>query len=133
MTATIGCRGSESERFWSRVNKTDSCWLWTGSDNGVGYGQFYRAGGKKTYAHIFSYELHKGPIPAGLSLDHLCRVRNCCNPNHLEAVTHRENCLRGEGCHARHYRGEDCEGVDCRNCARFHHPGAEMTAAPVQA
>jgi hypothetical protein len=71
------------------------CWLWTGVErNGKGYGRFF-FDGKNRLAHRWSYEHFKGPIPKGLELDHLCRVRGCVNPDHLEAVTHKENVLRG--------------------------------------
>ena len=81
-----------SEKFWSQVEKTDGCWLWTGTLGRGGYGRW-----KRIYVHRTSYEMLVGPIPEGLSLDHLCRVRNCVNPDHLEPVTHRENVLRGTG------------------------------------
>ncbi|MFK5284023.1 HNH endonuclease signature motif containing protein, partial [Lacticaseibacillus paracasei] len=54
-------------------------------------------GGKSQKAHRFMYERLVGPIPAGMQLDHLCRVRPCCNPAHLEPVTQRENIARGRG------------------------------------
>lgn len=50
--------------------------------------------GRKKYDHVLSYELHVGEVPEGLEVDHLCRVKWCCNPDHLEAVTHRENIRR---------------------------------------
>jgi len=80
-------------RFWSKVYADPSgCWLWA-SSLGRGYGLFWL----KRYlpAHRLSYECLVGPIPEGLTLDHLCRVRRCLNPLHLEAVTLRENILRG--------------------------------------
>lgn len=88
----------DSERralFLSHIDKTeDGCWLWQGWINPGGYGRalFNRYSGQ---AHRLSYEIHVGPIPEGLTLDHLCRVRHCVNPAHLEPVTHRENVRRG--------------------------------------
>ena len=72
------------------------CWIWMGADNGdQGYGRVY-LGGKSYRAHRLMYELIKGKVPGGLDLDHLCRVRCCVNPAHLEPVTNLENLLRGE-------------------------------------
>ena len=88
---------SPEDRFWAKVDKSDSCWLWTGS-KANGYGQFWPS--KKmprVRVHRYSYELIRGPIPTGLQLDHLCRIRHCVNPEHLEPVTGRMNILRGNG------------------------------------
>lgn len=81
-------------RFWSKVNKTDTCWLWTASTDKDGYGAFAYSGvqGK---AHKYSYLLHNKKMPKKLIIDHLCRERRCVNPDHLEAVTYRENVVRG--------------------------------------
>jgi len=86
-----------SERFWAFVQKTDDCWIWHGWLSHNGYGRFGvdPRSGKKVFAHRFAYELVKGPIPLGLQIDHLCRVRNCVNPDHLEAVTASVNQSRG--------------------------------------
>lgn len=84
-----------ADRFWSYVHKTDGCWLWTGGLMNKGYGTFWA--GRSLRAHRVAYELCIGPIPEGLTLDHLCRVRRCVNPAHLEPVTIRENVMRGEG------------------------------------
>lgn len=78
------------ERFETFVEKTDTCWLWCGSLTYDGYGIF-REDNRRTGAHRFAYEWHVGAIPDGLHLDHLCRVRNCVNPEHLEPVTPQEN------------------------------------------
>ena len=75
--------------------------------NGGGYSRLYRAG-KTVYAHRLSYEIYKGPIPEGFTIDHLCRVRNCVNPEHLEAVCQRTNVLRGEGASARNAAKTHC-------------------------
>lgn len=97
---------SLEERFWAKVNKTDDCWLWTAT-TAHGYGNF-RFDGKMVRAHRFAYTLLVGPIPAGLEIDHLCRIRACVNPFHLEPVTHRENGLRGDGVAGRRHRQTHC-------------------------
>lgn len=69
------------------------CWLWMANEDERGYGLFW-INGTMRRAHIASYELQIGPIPAGLELDHKCRVHGCINPHHLEPVTHAENMRR---------------------------------------
>ena len=81
-------------RFWSKVSKTNSCWLWIACLDRDGYGQF-RVGKKVRQAHIVAYELVTGVVPPELQLDHLCRNRACVRPDHLEAVTKLVNDLRG--------------------------------------
>ena len=89
-------RGSATERFWPRVNKTATCWLWTGGQISTGYGIFNaHPPASPVLAHRFAYEDVVGPIPEGLHLDHLCRVPLCVNPTHLEPVTNAENVRRG--------------------------------------
>ena len=95
------------ERFWAKVEKTETCWLWTGLLDRYGYGRLW-LDGKMAKAHRYAYELLVGQIPNGLTLDHLCRVRNCVNPADLEPVTGRENTLRGEGVAATHARRTHC-------------------------
>lgn len=82
------------ERFWSKVDKTEDCWLWRAGKFWHGYGQF-SVNNKSRYAHRVAYELEFGPVPDGMQLDHLCRVRLCVRPSHLEAVTQTENIRRG--------------------------------------
>lgn len=92
-------------RFLTKVSfQPDGCWIWTGGVNkNAFYAQhFYgiycpnpkQRPIRTVYAHRLSYELHKGPVPEGLEIDHLCHNKLCVNPAHLEAVTHRENCRR---------------------------------------
>jgi len=73
----------------------DGCWLWTGSRCNGGYAQVRRKG-RMIMLHRYVHEAMVGPISDGLDLDHLCRVRHCCNPRHLEPVTRKENIARGE-------------------------------------
>jgi hypothetical protein len=87
-----------ASRFWQRVQKTASCWYWVGAINNVGYGNFGMGprGHAVTFAaHKLSYLMHKGPVPPGLVLDHLCRQRACVNPAHLRPQTRRQNVLNG--------------------------------------
>jgi hypothetical protein len=77
------------ERFWSYAVKGEGCWEWVGPKHERGYGQF--CSGKKYSAHRFSYELHKGPIPHGLSVCHSCDNPPCTNPAHLFVGTHQDN------------------------------------------
>ena len=88
--------GDHIARFWVKVAPPDEseCWRWLGSPTANGYGQM-SLGSDKIYAHRFSYETLVGPIPPGLQLDHLCRVRICVSPAHLKPVTSRENVTRG--------------------------------------
>ena len=94
------------ERFWPKVQKTETCWLWTGFKRN-GYGHFW-VRGRLIQAHRFAYELLVGPIPTGLTLDHLCRNRSCVNPKHLEAVSMRTNILRGNNLSARYAQATHC-------------------------
>lgn len=83
-----------AERLWSRVDQSagpTGCWLWKGVGNGRGYGHI-SVDGRKVYVHRFAYELSTGePIPAGMSIDHICHIRHCCNPQHLRLATTKQN------------------------------------------
>jgi hypothetical protein len=120
-------------RFWAKVDKTETCWLFTVNIAPEGYGKF-SFHGRTRNAHRVVYEALVGPIPDGLDLDHLCRVRHCVNPAHLEPVTRAENARRGAagslithcpkgheynetntGVHRRHGRGDHRY---CKQCNR---------------
>lgn len=97
-------------RLFTKIEFTKTCWLWKACTNGpMKYAWFY-VGGRQPhiYAHRLLYELFKGPIPRGLTIDHLCRVPNCVNPNHLEAVTLKENLRRGTSFAAINFKKTVC-------------------------
>jgi hypothetical protein len=129
--------------FWARVNKTAAggCWEWTSTaktrPDRYGYGLYStRINGRRVQlVHRIAWELLRGPIPAGMQLDHLCRNRLCVNPDHLEPVTNRENTLRGTSPAARNALKTHCKhghqltpenirdrgglnGRECRECIR---------------
>jgi hypothetical protein len=82
-------------KFWSKTaSASTGCFVWTGAKNAGGYG-IVPVARRSRLAHRVAYELAIGPIPEGLQLDHLCRVRHCVNPAHLEPVTGAENTRRG--------------------------------------
>lgn len=118
--AMVELTDEQAERAASRVRNmsrpgeeagvNSDCWLWLAATRRK-YGLMW-VEGKTWSAHRVSYELHVGPIPEGLTLDHLCRNTTCVNPAHLEPVTNAENNLRssrhpGNGCHRGHEWSED--------------------------
>lgn len=131
-----------AERLWAKVDKAGPipthaphlgpCWLWTGKKDENGYGRLAVGSlidgtrGKHVRVHRVAYESAKGPIPEGLVIDHLCRVHACVRPDHLEAVTHAENVMRGlhgalkpDLCKHGHPFVLNGNGVRyCRTCAR---------------
>jgi hypothetical protein len=101
--------GQHVERFWSKVDRSNEtgCWPWLAGKTPAGYGYVWW-GGKMTPAHRVAWKLTRGRIPDGLSIDHLCRNRACCQPTHLEPVQHRTNVFRGEAPTAVNARKTHC-------------------------
>lgn len=123
---------SSDERFFEKVLITETCWIWQGALFDTGYGAFnmgWTNGKSKVIsAHRYAYERIHGKQPGNMHLDHLCRVRECCNPEHLELVTPEENNRRGlagpkKYCQRGHSMGDayvrpDTGSRMCRTCAR---------------
>ncbi|AGY47183.1 HNH endonuclease [Clavibacter phage CN1A] len=99
------------DRFWAKVTKTDTCWLWTASKNSKGYGRI-KVGKRYVAAHRVAYQMEVGPIPEGLQLDHVKARgyvnRHCVKPAHLEPVTARVNIARGNGIASQNARKTHC-------------------------
>ena len=97
---------TSEQRFWKKVQKTNSCWLWMGSSCVYGH---LTINYKSVYAHRFSWEIHFGPIPKNLCVLHRCDNPLCVNPNHLLLGTHRENMVDRDkkGRQAKHERSEN--------------------------
>jgi hypothetical protein len=106
--APTAVRASELARFRQKIAlQPDGCWLWQGALLPNGYGRFHGSVSNE-YAHRAAYRLYVGTIPVGLQIDHRCRVRHCVKPTHLEAVTQRENLLRGDTIVARNAAKTTC-------------------------
>jgi HNH endonuclease len=95
------------ERLSIQITES-GCRIWEGHINPRGYGNISLTPNKKGLAHRVAYETWRGPIPKGLTIDHLCRVRCCINPWHMECVTHRTNVLRGQSIAAQYAQRTHC-------------------------
>lgn len=95
-------------RFWDRVEKTDTCWLWTGPLKPTGYGTQVSVRGVLYSPHRYAWIETNGSIPDGLQIDHKCRNRRCVRPSHLRVVNQRTNVLCGEGFAAQNARKKRC-------------------------
>lgn len=123
----VACTPANEGRFWKYVVVVEDCWEWLGWTDVNGYGMFAGNGhtAKKESAHRVAFRWYgPGAVPAGLELDHLCRNHRCVNPSHLEAVTHRENVLRGIS--------KAAENANATHCSRGHAFTAENTIHRVQ-
>lgn len=98
------------ERFREKytVDAESGCWLWHGCTIPAGYGAM-KIDGEMVGAHRWAYERFIGPIPDGMVIDHLCRTRNCVNPQHMEPVSNVKNVMRGNGIGARNSRKTHCK------------------------
>lgn len=137
---------AEWKRFWAKVLVTDSCWLWQAAKYSNGYGAFGVTSRRIRLAHRYAYERLVGPIPEGLQLDHLCRVRSCVRPEHLEPVTAAVNVQRAtkRGNQDVCKRGHSLSGENlyvspkgirgCRSCRSAHaaRSRADVAADPAQ-
>lgn len=101
--------GDDEARFWEKVDRRgdDECWEWLAATS-RGYGHFWAGADESILAHRYAYKLLVGPIPEGMTIDHLCRNTGCVNPAHMEPVTLAENILRGESPSAKAARQTHC-------------------------
>ena len=132
------------QKYWDRIEKTETCWNWKTWITDKGYGML-ECNGKRIFAHRFVYEALVGKIPAGLVIDHLCRNTRCVNPTHLEPVTNAENLRRGYCVSAVNSRKKHCkyghelagDGIQlfrgeriCRACRKrrndYHNPRRKL-------
>lgn len=124
---------TQEKKFWLRVNKTSTHWLWTGSVSGRGYGQYHASTKQRTTAHRWSWMIHYGPIPKGFQIHHKCEVQLCIKPSHLELLTvkahvalhpransKKTHCSRGHPFKDNVYRYIDKYGSHHRRCAICH-------------
>lgn len=98
MDAPFRIVGDDKLRFWSKVHKTEVCWLWTAGRNGAGYGSI-RIQDRQRLAHRVSYEWEHGALADDVQVDHMCHNTSCVNPDHLRAVTNALNGQNRRGAH----------------------------------
>lgn len=125
--------GEALARFESKFDKKDGCWIWEGGRWNNGYPRF-KLLGKWIPAHRVSYEIYVSEISEGLQLDHLCRVKHCVNPAHLEPVTQQVNMQRAYAVRTTCPQGHRHDALNskghriCRQCAVEHNRRFRMKA-----
>jgi len=132
------------DSFWQRVDKTGDCWVWTAHLTTKGYGKYSYYTPTRIItkrAHRLSYELEVSEIAPDGELDHLCRNRACVKPEHLELVSHQENCARGIGskkyCVHNHpcglkYLTQNATQRKCRTCIREYNTACRLRKRKLQ-
>lgn len=90
------------------IDPNTECWLWQGYADRDGYARIEVIGGKNKFVHRLSYEAFTGSIPEGMSIDHICKNRGCCNPKHLQQLSIKENILRGDGASSKNNKKTHC-------------------------
>lgn len=110
--------------FWAKTRTTD-CIVWTGAANSKGYPCFLMDGSSQL-AHRLAYEDKYGPIPDGMTVDHLCRVRTCVNADHLEVVTIAENNRRKKTADGLRVGGECIYGHQLTDLTVYRHPRGHL-------
>lgn len=96
---------SDLQRFWSKVEKTETCWNWTGTIISGGYGLFYIGRGSYVASRV-AYKIANSALPEKLVVDHMCHNRKCVNPSHLRAITYKQNSENRAGTNSRNKSGE---------------------------
>lgn len=99
-----GMTDSDAKRFWAKVDKTDTCWLWTATKIPAGYGHFH-LNGRMQKAHRVAYQMETGPVDQELDVDHRCHNKACVRPSHLRAATHAQNLQNRRGATSRSKSG----------------------------
>lgn len=118
MPRSTAWKATESDRFWSKVDKSGDCWMWMSSRSPQGYGTF-RFEGKTKSAHRLVYQQEVRELRPDEHLDHLCRNRGCVRIAHLEVVSNSENTRRGYASRGHCRNGHPKEGNEvCRECQR---------------
>lgn len=126
----------EQDRFWRKVRRTDTCWLWVGATTKSGYGVFVREDGVHTTAHRVSLEHRDGPLAAHEDAAHRCDVKPCVRPDHLFRATRQENMddmiRKGRSRRGDHHQTAKIGVADVRAIRRRHAAGVASKVLAVE-